>query len=104
MTGDWLDGISIEDLPPQYREMAEIIGIEATVKLAEHFGKSGFYFRSLDPLIARKKEEFIRKNFTGKNHRELARKTGYSERWVYEILRRGAEDDQPDMFTPPLRT
>jgi len=98
---DWLDGISIEDLPPQYREMAEIVGLENTLKLAEHFGKSGFYFRSLEPLIARKKEEYIRKNFNGRNHRELARRTGYSERWVYEILKR--KEEQPDMFTERYR-
>jgi len=94
----WIENLEISDLPGQYKEMAEIIGIENTLKLAEHFGKSGFYFRGLEPLIARKKEIYIRENFNGQNHRELARRTEYSERWVYEIIKVWKEEKQADMF------
>jgi Mor family transcriptional regulator len=98
MSSEWIKEVSIEDLPEQYREMSSVVGLNNTIKLAEYFGKQGFYFRSLDELIRKKKEEFIKKNFTGDNHKELARATGYSERWVYEILKNGKDDRQVGLF------
>lgn len=83
---DWIEEIKLEELPRQYREMADIVGLRNTVKLIEYFGKTGFYFASLDSVIRLKKKEFIIKNFHGSNHKELARDTNYSERWVYEIV------------------
>ena len=82
----WLEEIKEGDLPSQYREMAELIGLENTIKLAEYFGKTGFYFCSLDGVIQAKKREYIAKNFNGSNHRELARATDYSLVWVYKII------------------
>jgi Mor family transcriptional regulator len=98
MGNNWIHDIAVEDLPENYQEMAAIIGIEAMLKLAEHYNKQGFYFRSLDDLIAKKKVEYIHKNFDGANHQGLARATGYSERWAYEILRRTGSDKQTALF------
>ncbi|GAB4485952.1 MAG: hypothetical protein OHK006_13000 [Thermodesulfovibrionales bacterium] len=95
---NWLDDLRIEDLPETYREMAGIIGLGHTLKLAQHYTKQGFYFRDLDEIVSRKKAEYIRAHFNGCNHRELARATGYSERWVYEILKNGKDDRQDDLF------
>lgn len=95
---NWLDDLKIEDLPEQYQEMAAIIGIEATLKLVEHYRGIGFYFRSLGDLIAEKKKQFIIRNFTGTNYAELARATGYSERWVRALQKNGKDDRQPEIF------
>lgn len=95
---NWLDNLKTEDLPDKYREMANIVGIENTIKLAEHFGKDGFYFKSIEKLITKKKEEYIRNNFCGDNHPELAKATGYSTRWIYEVLKDVKDDRQSEMF------
>lgn len=84
----WLENIKIDELPRQYRELAEIIGLANTLKVAEYCGKVPVYFPSLDATIRAKKEEYIVKNFKGDNHAELARDTDYSLVWVYEILKR----------------
>lgn len=122
---NWLQDIKIEELPPQYQDIARLIGLENTVKLAERFNKLGFYFAAIKPgkplsqeyqemcdliglentiklagyfrgglvyflgleeIVKQKKYEYIMKNKTGGNYKELARATGYSERWVYEII------------------
>ena len=83
---EWLAELKESDLPTQYREMSEIIGLENTIRLAEYFGKTGFYFVSLDGVISAKKREYISKNFNGSNHREMARATDYSLVWVYKII------------------
>jgi len=98
MSNDWISNIAIEDLPALYQEMARIIGVESTIKLADHFGKQGLYFKSLDCLIRKKKEEYIKARFDGANHRELARVTNYSLQWVYAILKNERDDRQECMF------
>ena len=101
---DWIKDIEPEELPEQYQEMYAAIfdstpeALRVVLRLAEHFGKMGFYFTSLNGLISTKKEEYIFNNFTGNNHQELARATGYSERWVYEILKKKKDDRQTNMF------
>lgn len=82
----WVKEIMADDLPESYREVSQIVGIENALKLSEYFGGLPLYFPKLNTLIARKKTIFIRKHFNGSNHRELARATGYTERWVYQIL------------------
>ncbi len=84
---EWMKEIIIEDLPESYREVCRIVGIENAIRLSEYLGGLPLYFPKLGRLISKKKEEYIRKNFNGTNHRDLARITEYSERWVYEILK-----------------
>lgn len=95
---NWLNDITAKDLPEQYHEMVALIGVENTLKLAEKFPKQPFYFIGLEVVIEKKKKEYIRKKFDGSNHKELARATGYSERWVYEILKGEKDDRQADLF------
>jgi Mor family transcriptional regulator len=91
---DWLENIQIEDLPDDYREVAETAGLECAIKLSDILGGRQFYFPKLDALIAKKKAEYIWEKFNGANHAELARATGCSERWVYEILKNKREEKQ----------
>jgi len=75
-----------EALSPGYREMCGHIGRENTFKLAKYFRGELIYFVGLEEVIRLKKRDYIMKNFAGNNHKDLARATGLSERWVYEIL------------------
>lgn len=84
---DWREDITIEELPETYQQMTEIIGLENVIKLIEHFGKQPVYFCGMDKFVSEKKRQYITKNFNGSNHRELARATGYSLVWIYEILK-----------------
>lgn len=89
MNPEWVKEIAIEDLPLSYQEVARVIGVENTVKLSEYLGGLAFYFPKIETLLSKKKEDYIRKNFNGNNHKELAQATGYSERWIYAILKNG---------------
>lgn len=87
---DWISDIAarmtIDMLPESYQAVAEIIGVANTLKLANHLGGSGFYFRQIGGLYRRKRDEMIRAEFTGLNHRELARKYNLTESWIREIV------------------
>ncbi len=96
----WIKDVRPEDMPHQYDDMVTLIGIEATMKLADYYKKQPFYFVGLERLIEKKKKEYIVSNFTGDNHGKLARETGYSSRWVYEIIENhyAAKRNQPGLF------
>ncbi len=94
----WFEGMRPEDLPGDLELVARECGMEVALSLAEKMGSVSIYIRPLDGLISRKKEDYILRNFDGSNHKELAIATGYSERWVYEILRRERDDRQTGLF------
>jgi len=86
VTESWFSEINIKDLPLQYQEMAQIIGLENTIKLAEHYGGQHFYFIKIDNLIQKIRNTKIRKEFTGDNYQTLARKYHLSERQLRRII------------------
>jgi len=98
VNSEWIKEISIEDLPPSYQEVARIVGVENAVKLSEQLGGLGFYFPKIDSLIQKKRDEKIRKEFSGCNHQELARKYGLSEIWIRNIVQNGESKKQTDLF------
>ncbi|MBI4822645.1 MAG: hypothetical protein HY805_00215 [Nitrospirae bacterium] len=83
---DWLKEISINDLPEIYQEVARIVGLENAVRLSEIFKGQVVYFPMLESLIRAKRDEAIKREFNGKNYRELARKYGISGKQLIRIL------------------
>jgi Mor family transcriptional regulator len=91
VNSEWLKEIAaemtVDCLPECYQAIAEIIGVEATLNLSEYLGGTRFYFRKIDGLLMDKRDERIRKEFTGFNHLELARRYGLTETRIRDILR-----------------
>jgi Mor family transcriptional regulator len=83
-----LDRIGVEDLPESYRDVAMIIGVENTIKLSGVLGGLAYYFPQLDKALIKKRDELIRSEFNGANHKPLAKKYGLSEVWIREIVQR----------------
>ncbi len=91
--------IKEDDLPQACQEVAEIIGVEATIKLTAHFGGMRVYFPGLGEMLRARRDDLIRTEFTGLNHRDLARKYGLSETWIREIVQAKAlRLQQPSLF------
>jgi Mor family transcriptional regulator len=104
MSQEWLTeiaaGLSINDLPESYQRVAELVGVENALKLSQHLGGLYFYYPQLDSLLRCKRDERIRSEFTGGNHRELARKYNLTESWIRMIVQRKPAYEQEDMFKP----
>ncbi|MHB8772979.1 MAG: Mor transcription activator family protein [Syntrophales bacterium] len=102
MAGDWLTEIAaempMESLPEQYQAVAEIIGMEDALRLAEGFPGMRIYVPKLSTLTSDLRDRKIRAEFTGFNHRELARKFRLSETWIRKIVERKPVDQTVDMF------
>ena len=90
-----MDQISVEDLPESYRDVAMVIGVENAVRLSDTLGGLAYYFQQLDKVLIRKRDDLIRSEFTGANHKPLARKYGLSEAWIREIVQRRRSANGP---------
>ncbi|MRR15682.1 MAG: hypothetical protein EG826_04405 [Deltaproteobacteria bacterium] len=90
--------MTIDELPDSYQPVAEIVGIENALKLAQHLGGLSYYYPRLDSLLRDKRDAQIRAEFTGCNHRDLARKYKLTESWIREIVQRRPADQQANLF------
>ncbi len=84
---DWREDIPIEALPASLQEFAKIIGVAATIKLAEDRGGLPFYLPKVDGLLRYMRNSRIHAECDGKNHNALALKYNLSRRQVEEILK-----------------
>lgn len=80
------------------RELVELVGLEATIKIVARFGGQPVYIQQWDGAFRELRNERIRKEFTGNNHAALTRRFGLSLSTIYEILRRPPEHKQDDLF------
>ena len=80
------DKITIEDLDGEQREIAECVGIENYIKLVEHFGGGYIYVQKADTILKERRDDAIRKMFTGNNYRAIALKFNLSENRIRKII------------------
>jgi Mor family transcriptional regulator len=85
----------IIDLPGDLRLIAEVIGVEATMKLAQAFGGTPLYIVKIDAFARRLRnkafrEEFDRRTATGETAtavvRDIARRRDLCERQLWNIV------------------
>lgn len=80
------DELSINDFTGAYKEIAEVIGIEATINLHKHFqGQQITLPKKLytkDYIVSK-----VRSNESGSNVRSVASEFGYTERRLRQIIK-----------------
>ncbi|MGY5270118.1 Mor transcription activator family protein [Lactiplantibacillus plantarum] len=69
-----------------YKEFAELIGVEAMIKIFEYYRGSQLLLPAhlYDRIAVRTQ---ILKQYDGQNEAKLVRKYGYSQRWVAEVIK-----------------
>lgn len=84
--------IDVEALHSFYKELQNLIGLECMLKVHDHYKGSQLVIPShlYDRKLAAAK---ITKLYDGHNSRELARKYGYSQKWVSDNLRKAREKE-----------
>jgi Mor family transcriptional regulator len=71
-------------------QIADEIGMDNLIKLTHIIGGQNFYFPKKDTLLVQLRNEQIKKEYTGYNAAELAKKYDVTDRWVKEICRPGS--------------
>lgn len=88
----YLQYLQVEELPEHYQDVVAVIGIDATVKLAQAFPGVPLYFKHVDRLLLPAKKAYVLAKSTGNNQRRLALDTGLPLASVYEILKADHEE------------
>lgn len=78
--------IQLDDLPPDFRDIADTIGLDPALKLVQARGGEGVYVPKVDKVCRAARDRAIRAEFTGANHRELARKYSLTVVWIRAIV------------------
>jgi len=84
-------GVPVGMLPEIYQDLAGTLGIEATLTLGREFGGMSLYLPKIETSLREWRDENIRREFTGANVRQLARKYRLTATRIRQILG-GARD------------
>ena len=77
--------LEAHDLAAVYAELAQIVGVENTVRIYERF--KGQQVSMPQRLYSVEYvEAYVKENYNGKNVKEMARKFQYSERRIRQFL------------------
>jgi Mor family transcriptional regulator len=80
--------LKLSDLPPQFENIAERIGLDKAKMLFEEFGGTSVYFPTEKMIYKEARDREIISQFNGFNHKELAVKYDMSESYVRSIINR----------------
>jgi Mor family transcriptional regulator len=80
--------LKISDLPPQFENIANRLGIEKAKWLFEEFGGTSVYFPTEKMIYKEARDREIISEYNGFNHRELAAKYNMSESYIRAIINR----------------
>ena len=81
-----LRAIRFDDIPAEYQDIAEVLGMEGFLALAGLCGGQNLYIPKLDSLEREGRDREIRARFNGANYRALARQFRLSERQIRKII------------------
>lgn len=91
--------LTLEDLSGEAKSLAELIGIDAYRTMVRTYGgTSHLYIHKPDQLLIPIRDKLIRKEFDGANIYDLARKWGYSDVYIRQIVKERAKEIR---LTPP---
>jgi Mor family transcriptional regulator len=86
----------IEMLPGELRKIAEVVGLEAAVRIAQTFRGSFLYVPGLDDMMRMARDAMIKRDYdTGISARELAKKHRITERQIRKIVSTPGKDNLP---------
>ena len=85
--GNWTEEITPDMLPKQHRILVEIIGLEATLALSKGLGGVDYYIPKMDGVMRNARDKLIRRDYNGRNVKELALKYELSAVQIYTIIK-----------------
>lgn len=83
---DALRAIRLTDIPEEYQDIAEFIGMEAFLRLTLLCGGQNLYIPKRESLEREGRDREIRARFDGGNYRALAAQFRLSDRQVRKII------------------
>lgn len=93
----WIRELTPEMIPARYRPIAQLIGLENLIKLADYSKGDILYIPSSDYFLRPIRDQRIREEYRGSNSHRLAKKYNLSERRVREICEGLSPEPERDL-------
>jgi len=81
-----IDDMTLEDLPESYQDVAQVVGIKAALELSDCLGGLNYYFPKPDKMLIEVRNKRIRREFSGANIKQLAKKYRLTEIQIRAIV------------------
>ena len=99
MIPNWAQDMRMEDIKNStVAELAEIVGIEAAMKIVEVYSGSVIYLPKMESVLASVRDRHIREEFDGTNGHKLAIRYNVSDSWVLRVVNEKQVFGQTSMF------
>ena len=99
MIPKWAQDMRMEDIKsPAMADLAELIGIEAMMKIVEMYSGSVLYIPKMESVLASIRDRHIREEFDGTNGHKLAIRYNVSDSWVLRVVNEKQPFGQMNMF------
>lgn len=84
--GEMGEKVDVSVLHHFYRGLSELVGVESMLQIYQQYKGMQMTIPThlYDRTLAAKK---VREEYTGQNQQELARKYGYSQKWIRQVVR-----------------
>lgn len=76
-----------EDIPDAYKPIIDMIGLENVIKLSQYFMGDKIYLPKADRLLSPARNRIIRREYNGKNTKELAQDYDITTNQILQIVR-----------------
>ncbi len=86
MNSTFYNDIRREDIPAEYLDLADALGLEVFLRLTRLFGGQSLYIPKTESLEREARDRAIRARFDGNNYRALGTRFQLSERQIRKIL------------------
>ena len=80
-----LEQVRKEDIPKNYKDIIDVVGLDGFLGLVQMYGGSILYLPTVNSLNKNSRNRIIRKTFRG-DYDEIARKFNMSRSQIYNIV------------------
>lgn len=95
----WAQDMRMEDIRnDSMADLAELVGVEAMMKIVETYSGSVLYIPKMESVLAPIRDRHIREEFDGTNGHKLAIRYNVSDSWVLRVVNERQVYGQTSMF------
>lgn len=99
MIPKWAQDMRMEDIRnDSMADLAELVGVEAMMKIVETYSGSVLYIPKMESVLAPIRDRHIREEFDGTNGHKLAIRYNVSDSWVLRVVNERQVYGQTSMF------
>ena len=84
-----LDKVKYNDLTPDQKELADLVGLDIFKSIVKTFGGSNLYIPKIESVSRAARDDMIRQEFNGHNYKDLANRYSLTDVRIRSMIKKG---------------